>query len=427
MSDKKKYKIVTISDHPLAKSGVATQAHYVIDHLVKTGDFQILAIAGAMRHESYSPQKFEKWGNDVVILPVNGYGDKTLIRQILDIEKPDAIWFITDPRFYTWLWEMEDEIRQVCPLIYWHVWDNLPYPKFNEAYYKSTDFIGCINKLTYNFLKENGFNNVDYIPHGVPESDYKRLSDEEIVNLRTKHFDESFKDKFIVFYNSRNAMRKRTGNCIMAFKEMIDMLPQEEKNNVFFMMKTPPLDPEGQNLFEVVNAFDLKNVVGFNDKMVENDAMNEFYNMADVTLSLSSEEGFGLSILESLMVGTPVVCTKTGGMQDQAIDERTGEEFGYCIKPDARSLIGSQGITPYIWQDHVDPSTAAKCLFDLYNKKKNSKTYKDDVAGDKAVKSVRERFSLQKMVTTWEQSIVAEIERFRSKKKNKTELRFVEI
>jgi glycosyltransferase involved in cell wall biosynthesis len=424
----KKYKIVTISDHPLAKSGVATQAHYIIDHLVKTGKFQVLSIAGAMKHASYAPQKFEAWKDDVVILPIDGYGDRNLIRQILDIEKPDAIWFITDPRFYTWLWEMEDEIHQVCPLLYWHVWDNLPYPKFNESYYKSTDFIGCINKLTYKFLKDAGFDNVQYIPHGVPKNDYRQLENKDIVDLRKKHFSDSFKDKFIVFYNSRNAMRKRTGNCIMAVKELIDMLPEEEKDNVFFMMHTPPLDPEGQNLFEVVNAFGLQKHVGFNDKMVDNSVMNEFYNMADVTISLSSEEGFGLSILESLMAGTPVVCTKTGGMQDQAVDQETGEEFGHCIEPDAKSLIGSQGITPYIWQDHVDPTTAANRLLDLYNKKKQlGLEYKNCVAGTKAVESVHRRFSMEQMQKAWEDAIVAEIEQFKSKTKAKQLVRMAEI
>lgn len=427
MADKK-YKIVTISDHPLAKSGVATQSHYIIDFLVKSGNFQVLSIAGAMKHASYAPQKFEGWGDDVIILPVDGYGDRTLIRQILDVEKPDAIWFITDPRFYVWLWDMEDEIRQVCPLLYWHVWDNLPYPKFNESYYKSTDYIGCINKLTYNFLKDAGFDNVGYIPHGVPKKDYRRLSDAEIVDLKKKHFSEAFKDKFLVFYNSRNAMRKRTGNCIIAIKEFIEMLPEDEKDNVFFMMHTPPLDPEGQNLFEVVNAFGLQKQVGFSEKMVENSVMNEFYNMADATLSLSSEEGFGLSILESLMTGTPVVCTKTGGMQDQAIDSETGEEFGHCIEPDAKSLIGSQGITPYIWQDHVDPTTAALKLFDLYNKKKQLGTaYKDSVAGTKAIESVHRRFSMEDMQKKWHDALVAEIETFKQKKLNKQTVRSLEI
>jgi hypothetical protein len=29
---------------------------------------------------------------------------------------------------------MEDEIHQICPITYWHVWDNDPYPAFNDEF-----------------------------------------------------------------------------------------------------------------------------------------------------------------------------------------------------------------------------------------------------------------------------------------------------
>ena len=350
-----------------------------------------------------------------------------MIRQILDVENPDAIWFITDPRFYGWLWEMEDEVHQKCPLLYWHVWDNPPYPKYNEASYKSTDFIGCINKLTYKFLKEQGFTNMEYIPHGVPEDDYTILSADKIEEIKKSHLNENAADNFVVFYNSRNALRKRTGNVLYAWKEFLEMLPEEEKKNCLLCMHTPPKDPEGQDLFVVSEALGIKEYIGFHDKKVENKIMCEFYNMADATISLSSEEGFGLSMLESLMCGTPVVCTKTGGMQDQAIDEETGEVFGHCIEPDARSLIGSQ-TTPYIWSHHVDPLTGAKALFDLYNKKKDlGKEYKANVAGEKARASVLRRFNLPDVQKKWEEVILREIENYKSSKGVRKSLRMVSL
>ena len=47
---------------------------------------------------------------DWVIFPIDGYGSHEIIRSILHNEKPDALWFMTDPRFYGWLWEIENEI-----------------------------------------------------------------------------------------------------------------------------------------------------------------------------------------------------------------------------------------------------------------------------------------------------------------------------
>ena len=50
-------------------------------------------------------------------------------------ERPDVLWFMTDPRFYGWLWEIENEVRTHMPMVYYHVWDNYPYPHFNKPYY----------------------------------------------------------------------------------------------------------------------------------------------------------------------------------------------------------------------------------------------------------------------------------------------------
>lgn len=423
----KKYKVITISDHVLAPSGVGLQARYFVDALVKTGKFQVLAIAGAKKHTNYQPQKWQEWGDDVVIYPVDGYGNPDLIRQILDVEKPDAIWFITDPRFYGWLGAIENEIHQQCPLIYWHVWDNGPYPKYNEPFYKSIDYIGCINKLTFDLLSSAGFKNCEYIPHGVPEDDYTILPIDKVKKIKTIHLSEGAEDKFVVFYNSRNALRKRTGNVLYAWKEFLEMLPEEERENCVMCMHTPPKDPEGQDLFKVAEALDVMDFVGFHDKKVENKIMNEFYNMADVTISLSSEEGFGLSILESLMCGTPVVCTKTGGMQDQVIDQETGDVFGFCLEPDARSLIGSQ-TTPYIWSHHVDPTTGAKALMSLYQKKKElGDDYKSKIAGETARASCLRRFYLPEIQKKWVNVTINEIEKFKEKKGKRNSLRMVSL
>lgn len=44
MQDKKRYKILTMSDHPFVASGVGTQAKYVIEGLLKTGKYQVRSL-----------------------------------------------------------------------------------------------------------------------------------------------------------------------------------------------------------------------------------------------------------------------------------------------------------------------------------------------------------------------------------------------
>jgi hypothetical protein len=55
---------------------------------------------------------------NVKILPWNGYGNADLIRQLINTEKPDAILHFTDPRYWTWLYDIEHEIRQNVPLYF---------------------------------------------------------------------------------------------------------------------------------------------------------------------------------------------------------------------------------------------------------------------------------------------------------------------
>lgn len=411
-----KFKLVMIGDHLLSASGVGLQMRYLVEHFVKTQKFKIIYVGAALRHEDYRPQKIEEWGDDVTIIPCDGYGNPDLMRQILFFEKPDAILKMTDPRFYEWLYNMEHEIRKQCPILYNAIWDNYPIPQYNKPFYESVDFLGCINKLTYDIVCKMGFEHkAKYIPHGVPEKDFFIIYDKTPKQLKLQFFGEERADNFIVFYNSRNAMRKRTGNVIMAFKEFRDGLPEKERGKVLLAMHTPPKDREGQDLFRILKDFDLEGSVVFSQGRISPDVMREFYNAAEVTISMSSEEGFGLSVLESLMCGTPVICTRTGGMQDQVIEPETGRQYGFCVEPQARSLIGSQ-ITPYIWSDHFDPSVSASKIKEIYEDWKSDKDgYKDRWAGEAARASMLKRFNLSDIQETWEKEIIRAIEEFRGR------------
>ena len=168
MTTDKKIKILTISDHPLLPSGVATQTKYVIEALLKTGKFQVWSLAGAIQHPNYQLSRTDEYGEDWTIQPVDGYGDIHKIRNVLYNFKPDILYFMTDPRFYEWLWNSEDEIREAVPMIYYHVWDNKPYPVFNNRWYEGTDFIASISKVTSDIVRTVSPSVAEeYVPHAV--------------------------------------------------------------------------------------------------------------------------------------------------------------------------------------------------------------------------------------------------------------------
>ena len=87
----KKTKIFVISDHPLAPSGVGTQTKYFIDALLETGKYKFVCFGGAMKHESYEPVKTEQWGDDLVIIPVDGYGTQESVRSVLRTLKSNGL------------------------------------------------------------------------------------------------------------------------------------------------------------------------------------------------------------------------------------------------------------------------------------------------------------------------------------------------
>jgi len=354
----KKTKILTISDHPLSPSGVGSQTKYFIESLLRTGRYEFVCLGGAVKHRDYSPQRVEPYGDDWRIFPIDGYGNDEIIRSILQKERPDVLWFMTDPRFYGWLWEIENEIRANIPMVYYHVWDNFPAPHFNGKFYRSTDEIVCISKVTHEIVKEVAPDvSSCYLPHAVNSNVFYKYKTEERKNLAkdirkricidsTRKYKN--KNKKIFFWNNRNARRKQSGTLIWWFKEWLDKVGGDKAT---LLMHTDPKDPNGQDLphiIEHIGAADGQVMLSVN-KIAPEDLAN-IYNAADFTINISDAEGFGLSTLESLSCGTPIIANMTGGLQEQVTD---GEKyFGLGIKPASKAIIGSLQV-PYIYEDRI--------------------------------------------------------------------------
>jgi glycosyltransferase involved in cell wall biosynthesis len=402
-----KIKILTISDHPLVSSGVGTQTRYIIEGLLSTGRYSVRSLGAAIKHDDYRPQKVQEYGDDWIIFPINGYGDENILREFLDEEKPDAVWFMTDPRFFGYLANMSDEVRdRGIPLLYYHVWDNYPVPEYNKSFYRSCDYIGCISKLTHDIVCQLGMEeDSDYIPHAVNRDVYKPLPADEIAAKKKEGLGPNG-DKFIIFYNSRNARRKMTSDVVKVFKMFLD---EVGKDKAFLLMHTDPNDPEGANLLEVAKMLGLENnQLAFSTQRIPPENLAIMYNMADVTMNISNNEGFGLSCLESLSCGTPVIVTRTGGLQDQAKDDE-GNEYGVVIEPATKSLTGSQQI-PYIFDDRCSDEDLLAALKKLYNMSAEDRKE----LGRKGREWTEKRFRIEDMVGLWDTAITRYVEKFKT-------------
>jgi len=402
-----KKKIIVLSDHALSTSGVGTQTRHLLNGLVNKGEWTFRQFGAAMKHNDYRTIVVNE---DLIIKPIDGFGNRDLIRVTLATEKPDAILIFTDPRFFIWLFEMEDEVHQMCPILWWHVWDNHPYPKFNETLYQSTDLINCHSYMTYEMIKDHFPDKTNFVPHAIPNDIFFPLSDAERANYKRNLLGVNRMDHFTGIWINRNARRKRPSDVLAAWKQMLDkMLINEGHKKATLIMHTDPLDQEGPNLFAVAEELGIMDNVFFSKDRIEFDKMNILYNISDCCINISYAEGFGLGTLEAMQAGTPIIAVKTGGLTRQVVDHRDGSENGIALPVEMKTLVGSQ-MVPYIYEDYVTIETAAEGLYQLFKKTPDEKNDLRKKVRDYALSE----FSYQKTVDDWHQTMKDTIENWKN-------------
>ena len=389
-----KIKIMTISDHPLSPSGVGTQTKYMIDHLLSTGRYQVTALGGAVKHQDYRPQKTDQWGDDFLIIPIDAYGSPDLIRSLMRQRRPDILWFMTDPRFYGWLWDIENEVRKNASMVYYHVWDNYPLPTFNRNFYLSNDKIVSISKVTDNIVKSVAPEvDSEYLPHSVNLEVFKKHKKEDVEAFRKTIF-PNYSGETVFFWNSRNARRKMSGSLVWWFAELLkDIGPGKAR----LVMHTDPKDPHGPNLEALINELGLTNgEIMFSTDRISQEHLSMMYNMADFTIAISDAEGFGLSALESLSCEVPVLATMTGGLQEQVTDGKNW--FGFGIEPASKAVIGSQEV-PFIYEDRISKEGFLEGMKSLMSLSPEER----DKMGKACRAHVTKNYNPEKLIPRWDE------------------------
>jgi glycosyltransferase involved in cell wall biosynthesis len=391
--------ILMLSDHPLSTSGVGTQSRWLINGLVGTGKYSFRCFGGAIKHDNYDLNVVNQ---DFIIKPTDGFGDRNLLRKTLAQLKPDALMLFTDPRFFIWVWEMEDEIHQICPIVYWHLWDNPPWPEFNRVLYESTDLINCINYPTYEMVKENiKGKEVNYIPHGVPSDLYFPMPKPEALKFKRNLLGSNREDHFVVGFVSRNARRKMPSDILVSWKIFMDNLKKKHGHEkATLVMHTDPRDPEGPNLNHVIENLKVTNSVFFSNKRINFNEMNSLYNSFDTIVNRSCNEGFGLGTLEAMMCAKPIITIKTGGLTRQVEDHKTGEHYGIGLDPEVKCLVGNQ-MVPFIYEDFISHESLANAFMEMYEKGPEER----ERIGKRAREHAMNDYNLEDIVNSWDESL----------------------
>jgi hypothetical protein len=155
----KKKKILLLSDDLRMHSGIATMSRELV--LGTAHHYDWVQIAGAVKHPeagkivdlSEASRQLGIKDPYIRLYPTDGYGNDQLLFAVMEQEKPDALMHFTDPRYWGWLYAIENQIRKKIPLTYLDIWDDLPYPMWNRPFYESCDALFAISKQTDNINK----------------------------------------------------------------------------------------------------------------------------------------------------------------------------------------------------------------------------------------------------------------------------------
>jgi glycosyltransferase involved in cell wall biosynthesis len=379
-------KILYLSDSPFIPTGYGKVGRDLLIGLRDKGH-QIIILGGSLGQIPFQPQVW----NGMTYYPVKDYGNIEHIRFVLKEHKPDVMIINSDPRHLHHVFEIDNEIRKVCPLVFYHLWDDSPFPKFNVPYYRSTDTIIAGSKFVYNLLKENYKDTpIFYVPMGINTKVFDILSKEKVQEFKKKLFQNApqlVEEKFIIGYVGRNILRKRVLDLYRIFSKFA-----KDKNDVLLFLHTSPFDPEGSNLLYFRDSLYPNLPVAVSEPRNQDDSfLALLYNMFSVSINIAHAEGFGLPLAESMSCGTPCIAARNAGPEGLITAEN-----GWLVEPKIYSIFGTPQV-PFINQRFVTDKDVLDALENAYLNK--------DLLKEKASKCrqyIVDNYSSEKMVEGFE-------------------------
>jgi hypothetical protein len=310
------------------------------------------------------------------------------------------------------------------PMIFYTIWDDVPYPMYNRNYYRSDDMLLCISKQTKNIVKNVLKDHpkpdwaIKYLPHGIDDKKFYPIVNDFEYEVWKEKFLGKEEYNFVVLWNSRNIRRKNASDIIISWRTFLDQLPVNQAKKCLLIMHTDPVDNNGTDLPAVVETVcnpEIHKVKFSNHKLPEKE-LNFLFNISDAHMFFTDNEGWGLGLTESLMAGRMIIAPVQGGMQDQMrFEDENGDwinftpewpsnadgrykkcgEWAMPLFPKTRSSKGSP-LTPYIFASQCSIEDAAIALMKVYKMGPEERTRRG-LAGREWIMSDEARFTAEGM------------------------------
>ncbi len=186
------------------------------------------------------------------------------------------------------------------------------YP-FYRMIYRRADHVQVISNWLVQRARRYGYQGkISLIPNGVDLDKFKFLKPD--INLRLK-LKINQNDK-IILTTSRLVNKNDIATLIKAFKILIN----NEYSTYLIIAGSGKLE---RKLKRLTRQLKLENKITFLGQLKHNELL-PYYAIADIFVRSSLSEGQGISFLEAMAAGIPVIATSVGGIPDFIFDKQTG-------------------------------------------------------------------------------------------------------
>ena len=360
----KKLRVLAFCDSPACFSGFGQVARNILMQMHNSGkyDVECFGINHQYEHDEYgrmgqSPYPFPIMKSNYITVdekkkgfdPTDPFGRAKFLK-LISQEKYDIIWSVQDPYVVDFIGDAmqryEKELHKERPQVVFYFpvdahdtypeWLRIPllldfpvvYTEFGkkEIIRSARESIeeGVVNgKQLLNKALEipviyHGTNTTDFYPTDHTDKDKKEYKKEVFGD----------ENAYLVMNLNRNQPRKDMPRTILAFKEFRKQVPEAV---LWLFCKDRDI---GWNLRDLVYRFDLvvNKDVFFAEypegekaqKGIPIEVINEAYNMADMVITTTLGEGWGLSVTEAMATRTPVIAPRNTSMPEIIGDDERG-------------------------------------------------------------------------------------------------------
>lgn len=181
-----------------------------------------------------------------------------------------------------------------------------PIWPFFKLFFAKASIVQVISKYLGDFAKEIGATcPIEIVPNGV---------NIELFSKETKILPIAKETGDIFIITTSRLVKKN------AVDDIIKSLTHLAPNIKLLILGIGPLEGELKTLVKNLKLESRVNFVGF----VQNKDLPPYLHQSDIFIRPSLSEGFGISFVEAMAAGLPVIATPVGGIVDFIVEGRTG-------------------------------------------------------------------------------------------------------